>query len=127
MQDWDVSPDSTEEKLLLTVRSWAVTPEANSTEATDTTPNKKVGKPYLGIYGESIWKSVRIRDVRRDSPAEKAGLLAEDVIWQIDNTPIESFAELLRYVAGRQGGDQITVGINRYGSQLRIPLTLEAR
>lgn len=99
----------------------------NATNTPNSIPNKKSGRPYLGIYGESAWKSVRIRDVRRGSPAEKAGLVAEDVIWQIDNTPIESFAELLRYIAGRQGGDQITVGINRFGSQMKITMTLEAR
>jgi len=91
------------------------------------TPEKKPGKPYLGIYGESAWKSVRIRDVRRDSPAEKAGLLPEDVIWQIDKTPIESFAELLKYLSERNGGDQIIVGINRFGVSLEISVTLDQR
>ena len=92
-----------------------------------TTPGKKSGKPYLGIYGESSWKSVRIRDVRRDSPAEKAGLLPEDVIWQMDKTPIESFAELLKYLSEREGGDRIAVGINRFGVNLEIIVALEQR
>jgi S1-C subfamily serine protease len=93
----------------------------------NSTPEKKTGKPYLGIYGESSWKSVRIRDVRRDSPAEKAGLLPEDVIWQIDKTPIESFAELLEYLSEREGGDRIAVGINRFGVNLEIIVTLDQR
>ena len=82
---------------------------------------------FLGIYGESSWKSVRIRDIRRGSPAEKAGLLPEDVISQIDETPIESFAELLKYLSQRKGGEQITVGVNRFGVSLNVPVTLEAR
>jgi S1-C subfamily serine protease len=84
-------------------------------------------KPYLGIYGESAHQSVRIRDIRRQSPAEKAGLLPEDVIWQIDQTPIKSFAELLKYLATRKGGDQIKVGVNRFGVNLEIVVTLDAR
>ncbi len=84
-------------------------------------------KPYLGIYGESAHQSVRIRDIRRQSPAEKAGLLPEDVIWQIDQTPISSFAELLKYLATRKGGDQIKVGVNRFGVNLEIVVTLDSR
>ena len=101
------------------------------TTGTSAQPNSaqesRPGKAYLGIYGESTGKSVRIRDVRRDSPAEQAGLLPEDVIWQIDKTPIESFAELLKYLAERKGGDQITVGVNRFGVNLDFTVTLKQR
>ena len=85
------------------------------------------GKPYLGIYAESIENGVRIRDIRRNSPAEKAALLPEDVIWQIDETSIESFAELLKYLGTRSGGDQITVRVNRFGVKLDIIVTLDQR
>ena len=102
-----------------------VTTAPKSPDTTDkATPTKK---PYLGIYGESSGSSVRIRDVRRNSPAEKAGLLPEDVIWQINETPIESFAELLKYLATRKGGDQINVGINRFGVNLEVIVALEER
>ncbi|QEG23514.1 S1C family serine protease [Mariniblastus fucicola] len=84
-------------------------------------------KPYLGIYGESSHNGVRIRDVRRDSPAEKAGLLPEDVISHIDETTIGSFAELLKYLSTRQGGDKITVGVNRFGVNLQHIVTLDQR
>ena len=81
----------------------------------------------MGIYAESIENGVRIRDIRRNSPAEKAALLPEDVIWQIDETSIESFAELLKYLGTRSGGDQITVRVNRFGVQLDIIVTLDQR
>ena len=90
-------------------------------------PKKKKGKPYLGIYGESVWNGVRIRDVRRASPAEKAGLKPEDVIQQIDGSSIESFALLLKYLSGRSDGEKITVSLNRFGANLNIVLTLETR
>ena len=86
-----------------------------------------VKRTYLGIYAESIQNGVRIRDVRRNSPAEKAALLPEDVIWQIDKTPINSFAELIKYLGTRRGGDQILVGVNRFGVNLEINVTLEER
>ena len=87
----------------------------------------KTSKPFLGIYGENTYRGVRIRDVRRNSPALKAGLMAEDVIWQIEKTPINSFAELLNYLANRKGGDRVTVYVNRFGAQLQIGVTLEQR
>lgn len=99
---------------------------ANDSDSGVQTP-APAGKPYLGIYAESIENGVRIRDIRRNSPAEKAALLPEDVIWQIDKTSIGSFAELLKYLATRNGGDQLTVRINRFGVQLDIIVTLEQR
>ena len=102
-----------------------VTATASTNSDAQVAQSKK--KAYIGIYGESIHKSVRIRDVRRDSPAEKAGLLPEDVIWQIDETPIESFAELLKYLSKRKGGDKINVRINRFGSNLDFVVTLAER
>ena len=91
-----------------------------------TSPPKRK-KPYLGIYGETAYQGVRIRDVKRASPAAKAGLMPEDVIWQIDKTRIKTFAELLKYLATRKGGDQVVVGINRFGSEFRIVVTLQSR
>lgn len=84
-------------------------------------------KPYLGIYGENTYRGVRVRDVRRNSPALKAGLMAEDVIWQIEKTPINSFAELLNYLAIKKGGDRVSVFVNRFGTQLELVVTLEQR
>ena len=100
---------------------------ATVTQNLATKTKKKNGKPYLGIYGESAWNGVRIRDVRRASPAEKAGLKPEDVIQQIDGSSIESFAMLLKYLSDRSGGDKITVTVNRFGANMNIVLTLETR
>ena len=93
-------------------------------KSSDSTPARSK-KPYLGIYGESAHNGVRIRDIRRNSPAEKAALLPEDVIWQIDETSIGSFAELLKYLATRKSGDRITVRVNRFGVNLNIIVALE--
>lgn len=90
-------------------------------------PTKKTGKPYLGIYGESAWNGVRIRDVRRESPAEKGGLRPSDVIQQINGSSISSFAMLLKYLSGRQDGEQVVVRVNRFGANLDFVLTLESR
>lgn len=98
-----------------------------ATGATGSAVATPVKRTYLGIYAESIRNGVRIRDVRRNSPAEKAALLPEDVIWQIDKTPISSFAELIKYLGAKRGGDQIVVEINRFGVNLEFVVTLEER
>jgi serine protease Do len=82
---------------------------------------------YLGVYAESINNAVRVRDVRRDSPAERSGLKPEDVIYKIDETPIDSFASLIRFLSKKKGNEEVTVFINRYGTPIQISLTLEAR
>lgn len=87
-------------------------------------PPKKI---YLGVYAESIPDAVRVRDVRRSSPAERFGLQPEDVIRQIDETPIDSFASLIKFLASKQAGDVIRLKVIRFGQKLEIDLTLEAR
>lgn len=84
-------------------------------------------KIYLGVYAESIPNAVRVRDVRRGSPAERFGVNPEDVIRQIDEAPIDSFASLVKFLAEKKSGDLIRLKINRFGRELEIDLTLEAR
>ena len=109
------------------VTAKVTTDSADPNAAPTTEKPAPSGKPYLGIYGESAHNGVRIRDVRRNSPAEKAALLPEDVIWQINETSIGSFAELLNYLAKQKGGDQITVRVNRFGVNQNVVVTLDQR
>ena len=107
--------------------STAKTPQESSPAQGQAKPAKKPGKPYLGIYGESIWNGVRIRDVRRNSPAEKGGLRAADVIQQINGSSITSFAMLLKYLSSQQDGAQVVVRVNRFGATMDFVITLETR
>ncbi len=82
------------------------------------------GKSYLGINAETDQKIVRIRAVHRQSPAELAGVRANDVIVKMDSVEITSFAQIVKLLKSHQPGDRVTVLINRYGSLYRAEVTL---
>ena len=82
------------------------------------------GKAYLGINAETDQNIVRIRAVHRESPAEFAGMQANDVIVEMDSVPIKSFAELVSHLKSRKPGDLLMVLVNRYGSLIRAEVTL---
>ena len=77
---------------------------------------RPTGKAYLGINAETDQNIVRIRAVHRQSPAEFAGIQANDVIVEMDAIAITSFSQIVKYLRSKKPGDQVSVLINRYGS-----------
>lgn len=65
-----------------------------------------------------------VNKVTKNSGAEKAGLKQGDVIIQLDNQRVHSFAELSGYVNTKRPDDVILVTVNRSGKQLEIPVKL---
>ena len=82
------------------------------------------GKAYLGINAETDQNIVRIRVVHRESPAEFAGIQANDVIAKMDDLAITSFSQIVKYLKTKKPGDKISILINRYGSLLGAKVTL---
>lgn len=82
------------------------------------------GKAYLGINAETDQNFVRIRAVHRQSPAEFAGVQANDVIVEMDSVAITSFAQIVKLLKLKKPGDQISILINRYGSLIRTNVRL---
>jgi S1-C subfamily serine protease len=105
------------------------------------------GVPLNSIYAEAmnlpIEKGAYITDVLPDGPADKAGMhgatdektykeriipLGGDIITAIDGTPINSFDDLLIYVAvNTSPGQQVKLTVFRDGKSQEMDLTLEAR
>ena len=81
-------------------------------------------KPFLGIFGESGYRCVRVRHVHRGSPAEFAGLVAEDVIHSLDGKPIEDFNSLLKIIHSRESGEKVVASIVRFGEPLELNVKL---
>lgn len=82
------------------------------------------GKAYFGINAETDQNIVRIRAVHRESPAEFAGIQANDVIVEMDSVPVNSFAQIVLHLKTRKPGDILLVLVNRYGSLIRAKVTL---
>ncbi len=91
-------------------------------QAGDTTGDL-TGKPRLGVLiqglrgaeltGGAIPNGVYILSVEENSPAEKAGLKAGDILVEFNGTVISSVKELSAQLLGREDGEVVTVTVWR--------------
>ena len=65
-----------------------------------------------------------VNKVTKNSGAEKAGLQSGDIIVQLDNQKVTSFAELSGYVNTKRPNDEIKVTLNRDGKMVTVPVKL---
>lgn len=93
-------------------------------------------KPYIGIsvgdvssqnqnYGVPAGASVQ--SVTDGSPAQTAGLKANDVITAVDGTAIKSGKELQKIVSDSSAGDVLTLTVYRQGQTLEIKVTVDVK
>ncbi len=82
--------------------------------------NKSTGAGQIGVVS---WVDPVIAEIQPDSPAEQAGLTAEDIITAIDGTPVEHTAGISAFLEGKPA--EISVTVNRQGTELTFPLTVE--
>lgn len=72
-------------------------------------------KTYLGTvpdYGEEV-EGVLLNDVKKDSPADKAGLKAGDIIVEIDGAPVKNVQGFTVILYQHKPGDTIEVTVER--------------
>ena len=62
-----------------------------------------------------------------DSPAEKAGLKAGDVIVKVEREKIEETDDLVETIRESDAGDEVTIKIIRGGKRETLTATLESR
>jgi serine protease Do len=96
----------------------------------------KVTRGYLGVrfqpltadlaksFGLESDKGALIASVEKDTPAEKAGLKAGDVIVEFDGKPIAEGSELPRYVAATPVDKKVRIVIYRDGAKQDISLVV---
>lgn len=85
------------------------------------TINRRVAN-YLGLKGGAM-----IARVQENTPASRAGLLDQDVIYQIDGREVLSEDELLREIAQRPPGKTITLQLIRDEKKKEVRLILGER
>ncbi|HYO92393.1 MAG TPA: PDZ domain-containing protein, partial [Pyrinomonadaceae bacterium] len=93
--------------------------------------NRRIGvtttqltKQLADYFGITSGKGLLITSVRENSPAEKAGLRAGDVITEADGQSTGTVADLMRALSSKEEGE-ITLTVTRDKSQRTIRLTPE--
>jgi C-terminal processing protease CtpA/Prc len=66
-----------------------------------------------------------VREVTEKSGAEDAGIKKGDIITKIDNSKIDSFADLSAAIGSKRPGDKVTGNLFRSGKQLTSNVTLK--
>ncbi|MFA6295948.1 MAG: trypsin-like peptidase domain-containing protein [Patescibacteria group bacterium] len=107
----------------------------------------KISKPFLGVRYQIINKSLAtknnlkyeygalvLRGTSQDevaiapgSPADKAGLVENDIILELNGTKIDSNNTLAKLIAKYKIGDEVTLKISHKGEEKEVKLKLEER
>jgi len=77
---------------------------------------------YLGVKGGAM-----IATIQPDSPAARAGLSVEDIIYRIDDQEVADDQELLREIAKRAPGKPITLNFFRNERKAEVRIVLGER
>lgn len=94
----------------------------------------KVAWPWIGIYMQpelteelakkfGVEKGVLVADVIKDSPAEKAGIQAGDVVEKVNGKEVSSPLELKNEVLETEIGKPITLMVIRQGKKMEVIIT----
>ena len=95
-----------------------------------------VQRGVLGVKGGELNQAVSeelglnrtqgfyVAEVTKGSGAEKAGIKKGDIIIQIDNKSIHSFAELTEYISTKRPDNIVNVYVIRNGKEIEVPVTL---
>lgn len=84
---------------------------------------------FLGVATQASTDpaGVKIVDVVSGSPAQSAGLQADDVITAVDGTSVSQPADLAQQIRSHQSGDQVTITYSRGGNSAQAQVTLADR
>ncbi len=96
-----------------------------------------VSRPYMGVTIDSQYQvdeetaeryeipmGIMVYEVAKNSPAEKAGLRAGDIIYKVNDTLIQSFDDLSEIIDNSKVGDQLRVLADRNGQKVTALVTL---
>ncbi len=118
MQTIDVS-----ERLLAAILEM---PERLSFVKTQPKPRSGRGVAYLGITPDYSGQEegLRVDSVADDSPAQKGGLQAGDIITHFGGSPIEDISALTAGLRENRAGDTVEITVQRDGQTVSCAVTL---
>jgi len=83
--------------------------------------------PYLGVQGDTEGNKCKITAVTADSPADKAGLKADDFILRFGKTAIEDYDGLAAIIRKCRPGERVEVSVQRGTETLTLTITIGKR
>ena len=83
--------------------------------------------PYMGVRLEDTKKGLKIAEVVEDSPAEKAGMRAGDIIMKVDGNKVVTLSDLRSIMEKKKVGEEISVIVERNGEEKELNLKLGKR
>ncbi len=78
----------------------------------------------VGITGSDTGHGVLVETVIEDTPAQKAGIKANDLILKVDDTAVKSIAEINKIRDSHKKGDTLKITVYRDGEMIDINVTL---
>ncbi len=89
--------------------------------------NTVIVNAYFGVTRDEEAKECKLARVTEGSPAEKAGLLAGDVIVKFDGKDVKNYDEMLGILSKKKAGDELDVVVNRNGDMKTLKVKLDKR
>ena len=83
-----------------------------------------ITKDLAEALGLPSTKGALIDEVTKDSPAEKAGILAQDVILKVNGKPVETYIDVTRAISNTPPGTKVIITVWRKGGQKEIAVTV---
>ncbi len=100
--------------------------------------NKKVSRPFIGIYFQDVFKdaktahtlninpiAVSVGKLVPGSPAKNYGIMAGDIIKKADDTAVTSAQEIRAILKTKKVGDKLTLELSRKNQTLKKIILLE--
>ncbi len=84
---------------------------------------RKLGS-YIGVTLNEDDPKCRIVKVDKNSPAEKAGLQADDVVIRFGKSPVEDVEDLLTLIATHKPGDEVPIRVRRGKEILNLKVVI---
>jgi hypothetical protein len=100
-------------------------PNIPFTPTRENTMGKSTFKVSLGIMPDYAFdgEGVRVDGVSENKPAQKAGILAGDVIISLNELPVKNINQYMQALGRYRKGDDVTVGIKRKETTMTFTVT----
>jgi len=85
------------------------------------------GGPMLGVVGVDDSKGCRVERANPNTPAEKIGLQADDIITKIDGRAVKGYQGMVDLIGEFMVGDEVKIEVLRGGERLNFTVKLGAQ